>query len=136
MLNSLQQWWFSAPARMKKLGDVQGFDSCNFRTMSQRARQLFFTFLYQPEDTLGAATSDRQRSKVDDIWASMNATDPTLPGGASSSRPTGGKGKGKGAKKKKANKKANKVKKPDYAWHRFCSLRTNKGRRFCVWQAG
>ncbi|CAM9489055.1 unnamed protein product, partial [Hapterophycus canaliculatus] len=63
----------------------------------------------QPEDTLGAATSARQRSKVDDIWASMNASDAALMSGASGSRPAGGKGKGKTAKKKKANKKANKV---------------------------
>lgn len=68
--------------------------------------------LQQPEDTMGAATSVQQRSKVDDIWASMNASDAALLGGASGSKSADKKGKGKTAKKKKANKKANKVNGP------------------------
>lgn len=60
---------------------------------------------------MGAATTARQRSKIDDIWASMNASESSQPGGASGSGVADGKGKGKTKKKKKANKKANKVKK-------------------------
>lgn len=64
---------------------------------------------------MGAATTERQRSKIDDIWASMNASEaPQQPGGASGSGVAGGKGKGKTKKKKKANKKANKVKNTKY----------------------
>lgn len=58
---------------------------------------------------MGAATTARQKSKIDDIWASMNASEATLPGGASGSGAAGGKGNGKTKKKKKANNKANKV---------------------------
>lgn len=67
---------------------------------------------------MGAATTARQKSKIDDIWASMNASDAPLPGGASGSGLAGGKGKGKTKKKKKANKKANKVNDPAYALRR------------------
>ncbi|CAM9681853.1 unnamed protein product [Ectocarpus sp. 12 AP-2014] len=66
----------------------------------------------EPEDTMGVATSDRQRSKIDDIWASMNASgaDATAPpAGGSGIRLAEGKGKKATKKKKKANKKANKV---------------------------
>lgn len=66
-------------------------------------------FPAQPKDTLGAATSARQKAKIDDIWATMNASEAPLPGGASGSGLKGGKGKGNKTKKKKANKKANKV---------------------------
>eukprot|EP00752_Nemacystus_decipiens_P004172 g3815.t1 len=62
----------------------------------------------EPEDTLGSAMSPRQKSKIDDIWASMNAAEALRPSGASGSALKGGKGKEK-TKKKKANKKANKV---------------------------
>ncbi|CAM9937103.1 unnamed protein product [Ectocarpus sp. 13 AM-2016] len=61
---------------------------------------------------MGVATSDRQRSKIDDIWASMNASgaDATAPpAGGSRTRLAEGKGKKATKKKKKANKKANKV---------------------------
>lgn len=60
---------------------------------------------------MGAATTARQKSKIEDIWASMNASEAPLPGGASGSGVADGKGKGKTRKKKKACKKANKVKK-------------------------
>ncbi|CAM9801628.1 unnamed protein product [Pylaiella littoralis] len=63
----------------------------------------------EPEDTMGAATTARQKSKIEDIWASMNASEAPLPGGASGSGVADGKGKGKTRKKKKACKKANKV---------------------------
>lgn len=62
----------------------------------------------QPEDTLGTSMSAHQKSKIDDIWASMNASETPAPGGASGSGLKGGKGKGK-TNKKKAAKKANKV---------------------------
>lgn len=61
---------------------------------------------------MGVATSDRQRSKIDDIWASMNASgaDATAPpAGGSGTRLAEGKGKKATKKKKKANQKANKV---------------------------
>ncbi|CAM9482836.1 unnamed protein product [Ectocarpus sp. 6 AP-2014] len=66
----------------------------------------------EPEDTMGVATSDRQRSKIDDIWASMNASGAEAtapPAGGSGTRLAEGKGKKATKKKKKANKKANKV---------------------------
>lgn len=62
----------------------------------------------QPKDKLGAAMIASQKAKIDDIWASMNAREAPLPGGASGSGLKVGKGRGK-TKKKKANKKANKV---------------------------
>lgn len=63
----------------------------------------------QPEDTLASAMSPRQKSKIDDIWARMNASEASRPGGASGNETSGGKGKEKTKKKKKAIKKANKV---------------------------
>lgn len=67
-------------------------------------------FLLQPEEALGTGISAKNRSKIDDLWASMNKEDAPRGDVAGSSRDTGpGKAKGKKSKKK-ANKKANQVK--------------------------
>lgn len=62
-----------------------------------------------------------QKAKIDDIWASMNASEASRPGGASGSGLKGGKGKEKTKKKKKAIKKANKVMRWNIYWAWVCS---------------
>ncbi|CAN0162928.1 unnamed protein product, partial [Laminaria digitata] len=65
--------------------------------------------LGEPEETLGTGISAQNRSKIDDLWASMNAED-APPGGAADSARDKASGKAKGKKsKKKATKKANQV---------------------------
>lgn len=81
-----------------------------YPNISQQSLARLRYFLFQPEETLGTGISAQNRSKIDDLWASMNAEDAPSGGAADSSRDkASGKAKGKKSKKK-ATKKANQVK--------------------------
>ena len=76
-----------------------------FPSISQSFARLRRVFL-QPEETPGTGISAKNRSKIGDLWASMNAEDGP-PGGAADCSRDKASGKEKGKKsKKKATKKA------------------------------